>query len=302
MAEQHQVFIANSPTGWTNNELGLAWLQQVFNRYTAAKARRRWRLLIFDGHGSHLTAEFIDFCDANRILLVIYPPHSTHSLQPLDVVLFSPLSRNYTSELNRNLQRSQGIMRVTKREFYSIFWAAWSCDGDSWIQLRKVFDAAVADRAKVEAKQLSQSLHSLQVNNELLRVENRDLRDELNTKNKRPTRSTTLATQDSNKANGGAVFLSPRKLREARAREATKRHEAEREQLQKSHDRDLKAVATLYKKQQSDLTKATRLRAKEERDQAKKQRAAELAERRALKKAATRRCNRTKISRYKQYT
>ncbi|KAF7453090.1 hypothetical protein A1F99_003480 [Pyrenophora tritici-repentis] len=122
------------------------------------------------------------------------------------------------------------------------------------------------------------------VNNELLRVENRDLRDELNTKNKRPTRSTTLATQDSNKANGGAVFLSPRKLREARDREATKRDKAEQLQLQKSHDRDLKAVATSYKKQQSDLTKATRLRAKEERDQAKKQRAAELAERRALKK------------------
>jgi hypothetical protein len=34
-------------------------------------------------------------------------------------------------------------------------------DGDAWIQLRKCFDAAVADKAKVEAKRLSQSIHSL---------------------------------------------------------------------------------------------------------------------------------------------
>jgi hypothetical protein len=34
--------------------------------------------------------------------------------------------------------------------------------------LRKIFDAAVADKAKIEAKRLSQGLHSLQVNNEIL--------------------------------------------------------------------------------------------------------------------------------------
>ncbi|KAI1511877.1 DDE-1 domain containing protein [Pyrenophora tritici-repentis] len=125
-AEQHQVFVSHSPSGWTNNDLGLAWLTQVLNRYTKAKARRRWRLLLLDGHGSHVTADFIDFCDANRILLALFPPpppHSTHSLQSLDVVLFSPLSRNYTTELNRNSQRSQGLTSVTKRDFYSNFWA-----------------------------------------------------------------------------------------------------------------------------------------------------------------------------------
>ncbi|RYN73047.1 hypothetical protein AA0120_g12656 [Alternaria tenuissima] len=77
---QHQVFFANSPTGWSNNDLGLAWLEQVFDRFTKPKARRGWRLLILDGHGSHVTADFIEYCDTNRILLAIFPPHSTHSL------------------------------------------------------------------------------------------------------------------------------------------------------------------------------------------------------------------------------
>jgi hypothetical protein len=37
LAVQHQIFISHSVTGWSNNNLGLAWLQQVFDRYTAAK-------------------------------------------------------------------------------------------------------------------------------------------------------------------------------------------------------------------------------------------------------------------------
>jgi hypothetical protein len=90
---KHETFFSNSPIGWSNQEIGLAWLQQVFDRFTMAKARRSYRLLILDSHGSHLTTDFIDSCDGNRILLAIFPPHSTHSLQPLDVVLFGPLSK-----------------------------------------------------------------------------------------------------------------------------------------------------------------------------------------------------------------
>ena len=45
-------------------------------------------------------------------------------------------------------------------------------DGDSWRQLRKIFDPAVADKAKVEARRLEASLHSLQVQNQLLHHEN----------------------------------------------------------------------------------------------------------------------------------
>ena len=94
--EKHPVFLATSPTGWTNNELGLAWLEQVFDRGTKAKARSSYRLLILDGHSRHASNDFIEYCHANKILLAIFPPHSTHSLQPLDVVVFSLLSAAYS--------------------------------------------------------------------------------------------------------------------------------------------------------------------------------------------------------------
>jgi hypothetical protein len=37
------------------------------------------------------------------------------------VVLFAPLSKYYSQELDRYLSRSQGLTRVTKRDFFSIF-------------------------------------------------------------------------------------------------------------------------------------------------------------------------------------
>jgi hypothetical protein len=123
--EKHSVSVASSPSGWTNNDLGLAWLEQVFNRYTKPKARQSYRLLILDGHGSHLTMDFIDYCDQNKILLMVFPPHSTHTLQPLDVVMFKPLSTAYSTELSTYLHRSQALLPIKKGDFFPLFWKAW---------------------------------------------------------------------------------------------------------------------------------------------------------------------------------
>jgi DNA uptake protein ComE-like DNA-binding protein len=230
----------------------------VFDCYTAAKACRQWRLLILDGHGSHLTPEFLEYCNANCILLMVFPPHSTHSLQPLDVALFAPLSRHYTEELTHYLQRTQGLMRITKRDFYRhVANGCGRCskrfnnypqqqdedveigehgDGDSWPELRKIFNAAVADKARI--KRLSQSLHLLQVNNKLLCTQNKELQHELNVIKKRPTQQTILTTQDGNDWHGGAVFYSPRKLASERACKAAELNEATQLQLKKTPTRE----------------------------------------------------------------
>ncbi|KAH3942755.1 hypothetical protein HBH98_184170 [Parastagonospora nodorum] len=58
-------------------------------------------------------------------------------------------------------------------------------DGDSGNKLRKFLDAAVADKAKVEAKRLSKSIHLLQVNDDFLHDQNAGLQEELNAKKSR---------------------------------------------------------------------------------------------------------------------
>ena len=102
-AEVHTAHFASSPSGWTNNKIGLAWLNIIFDRYTKNKARkgRDWRMLICNGHGSHLNMEFIETCEKKRILLAIFPLYATHRLQPLDVSLFSSLAMYYSQELER---------------------------------------------------------------------------------------------------------------------------------------------------------------------------------------------------------
>ena len=41
--------------GWTTDEIGLRWLEKHFILYINSRVRGRYRLLILDGHGSHLT-------------------------------------------------------------------------------------------------------------------------------------------------------------------------------------------------------------------------------------------------------
>ena len=116
---------AISANRWSCNTLGLYWLEAIFQRYTIAKAGRGRRLLIVDGHSSHVNMQFIEMCDKLRILLLILPPHTTHRLQPLDVSLFAPLARYYTNGLNQLMADSLGMVSITKRAFWHIFWPAW---------------------------------------------------------------------------------------------------------------------------------------------------------------------------------
>jgi len=119
------VNLTSTPTGWTNNKLGLAWLK-LFHQATRRKAGRQWRLLCLDGHGSHLTMEFLEYAVQKRILISVYPSHSTHTLQPLDVGLFGPLSRAYSSKLSQFQQQSMGLLQVKKAAFYGFFQASYA--------------------------------------------------------------------------------------------------------------------------------------------------------------------------------
>ncbi len=114
-------FFASSENGWSYDLLGQHWLENIFNRTTKEKVKRERRLLLVDGHSSHVNMRFIDYADANRILLAVLPPHSTHRLQPLDVGLFSPLATYYSQQIDKLLAESQGLVRRTKRDFWSLF-------------------------------------------------------------------------------------------------------------------------------------------------------------------------------------
>jgi hypothetical protein len=119
-------YFGASENGWSSDALGLHWLMTVFDPHTRESAGRGRRLLIVDGHSSHVNMRFVEQCDRLRILVMILPPHTTHRLQPLDVSLFSPLATAYTKHINSVLFSSLGLTGLTKRSFWMAFWPAWN--------------------------------------------------------------------------------------------------------------------------------------------------------------------------------
>jgi len=124
-----------SPNGWTDDAVALKWLTELFEPCTASIAPLP-RLLILDGHGSHITWEFVSFCKEKNIILFCLPSHSTHLLQPLDVGIFGPLQNSYGREVDKYSRDSEegikksvfipllhdaGITAITKRNIEQAF-------------------------------------------------------------------------------------------------------------------------------------------------------------------------------------
>jgi len=112
---------AVSPNGWTDGYLGIQSLERNFGPYTrpAEGDDEYTRLLIYDGHESHIIYEFVEHAYAHRIKCLCLPVHSTHLLQPLDVVTFGQYAAEYSKALDNASRR--GITGVDKELLSSSF-------------------------------------------------------------------------------------------------------------------------------------------------------------------------------------
>jgi hypothetical protein len=88
-----------------------------------------------------------------------------------------------------------------------------------------------AGKSSSELRKVSSLIHHLANQNELLSNENEGLRMALSTKKKHTKKGKVLDLQQYKEYHGGAVFWSPRKMREAQAHEATNKQLAEEEKL-----------------------------------------------------------------------
>ncbi|CBQ69687.1 related to transposase [Sporisorium reilianum SRZ2] len=78
-----------SSNGWTNNELAVKWLETIFDPSMRLSTRSEYRLLVINGHGSHLTLVFCDAAWSRQIIPLVLPAHATHIMQPLDVSIYA---------------------------------------------------------------------------------------------------------------------------------------------------------------------------------------------------------------------
>jgi len=90
------------------------WQQAVHSRTLGT-----YRLLVLDGHGSHLTPQFDQVCAENSIIPICTPPHSSHLLQPLDIGCFAVLKRTY-GRLVEDQMRAR-INHIDKFDFLAAY-------------------------------------------------------------------------------------------------------------------------------------------------------------------------------------
>lgn len=111
---------ACSQNGWTSNDIGLEWFTKVFIPATSPPTPTEWRLLIVDGHGSHVTNEFMMESWNNKTYVIYLPAHTSHLTQPLDLCVFGPLKVKYHQEVEK-LASLDDESVVKKRNFVEIY-------------------------------------------------------------------------------------------------------------------------------------------------------------------------------------
>ena len=145
--------------------------------------------------------------------------------------------------------------------------------------------SAVKDQGSQEAQKLRQSLHHLSVENELLKHEIEGIKQVLSTKQKRRKKGKTLDLQQREEYHGGAVFWSPRKVREARTRQSIREREEKDQQLQKADRAELKKAAKLYKEKIQQEKRVAREVARKEKEKEKAEKAAQRAAQKSARDA-----------------
>jgi hypothetical protein len=117
-----------------------------------------------------------------------------------------------------------------------------------WQRLERLIRSAVRDADSEKSQELRVKVHQLQTQNELLKYDNSGLVEALKDKKHHKKRGKQLDLRTDEQYQGGAIFWSPQKVRDATARDREKKRGEEELALQKSNTKELKAAAALYKK------------------------------------------------------
>lgn len=93
-------FISQGPPGCAGGATPSGWMSApVFQNYLKHFVRNircsvdAPVILLLDNHETHLSIEGLDYCKANGITLVSFPPHCSHKMQPLDKSVYGPFKK-----------------------------------------------------------------------------------------------------------------------------------------------------------------------------------------------------------------
>ncbi|KAG2009463.1 hypothetical protein CC2G_015312 [Coprinopsis cinerea AmutBmut pab1-1] len=111
--------ISTSENGWTDNEIATRWFKEVFVPFAMSKRVDNTKpiILIMDGHESHESRQLknlvYEMMDTVTIIILCFPSKCTHKMQPLDVVVFSPLQRKWKAHVDNLAAKGYRLTRYS---------------------------------------------------------------------------------------------------------------------------------------------------------------------------------------------
>lgn len=84
-------------SGYMSEDLFLMWIKH-FVFHTKPNPQDKVLLFLY-GHSNHKSVKALEYAKENGVIMLSFPPHCTHRLQPLDVSFFSPFDTYYNLEI-----------------------------------------------------------------------------------------------------------------------------------------------------------------------------------------------------------
>ena len=102
------------PSGWMTKENFLLFMKH-FVKYVRPSNENKV-LLLLDNHESHVSVDVVNYAKENGIVMLSFPPHCSHKLQPLDKGVYGPFKTFYNNAcscwMKENTGKSMSIYDV----------------------------------------------------------------------------------------------------------------------------------------------------------------------------------------------
>ena len=111
------------PSGWMQSDIFFKWFKWFVRSVQPSKDEPV--LLLLYGHTTHTkNVDVINFARKNHVVILCFPPHCTHRLQPLDISFMRSLSIHYATEV-KNWMRSNAGQVVKPRQIPTLLGRAF---------------------------------------------------------------------------------------------------------------------------------------------------------------------------------
>lgn len=118
---QKAVYI-NQENSYMTNEIFRKWFEEVYLPATEEQRKKGIKLLVLDNFSAHVELDFLlELARRNNVYVVGLPPHSTHMLQPLDVLIMQALKAYYSTSLSLwQLQGNNAYRTMSTEDFLNV--------------------------------------------------------------------------------------------------------------------------------------------------------------------------------------